>query len=79
MDLKLPDMDGVTATRQIRARFPQTQVIAVSQSADKDLVQRALEAGAVTFLPKRVASRELIECIRFAKTRAKTTPLRTAA
>jgi len=46
MDLVMPGMDGATATRAIRERCPQIQVIALTSFKEKELVQGALEAGA---------------------------------
>jgi NarL family two-component system response regulator LiaR len=66
MDLVMPTMDGVTATRAIRERWPQTQVIALTSFQDKELVQDALRAGAIGYLLKDVSSDELAEAIRAA-------------
>src|SRR5215472_4504285 len=54
MDLKLPDMDGTAATRQIREAHPDIQVIAVTSSHSDELVAEALRAGAVGYLLKDV-------------------------
>jgi NarL family two-component system response regulator LiaR len=66
MDLVMPGMDGVAATRAIRARCPQTQVIALTSFKEKDLVQGALEAGAIGYLLKNVSTDELADAIRAA-------------
>jgi NarL family two-component system response regulator LiaR len=66
MDIVMPDMDGVTATRAIRQRFPQVQVIALTSFKDKDLIQDALEAGAIGYLLKDVSADALAEAIRAA-------------
>jgi serine phosphatase RsbU (regulator of sigma subunit)/CheY-like chemotaxis protein len=66
MDLVMPGMDGVAATRAIRARCPQTQVIALTSFKEKDLVQGALEAGAIGYLLKNVSTDELANAIRAA-------------
>jgi NarL family two-component system response regulator LiaR len=66
MDLVMPEMDGVTATRIIRERFPQVQVIALTSFQEKELVQDALQAGAISYLLKNVSMDELTEAVRAA-------------
>ncbi len=66
MDLAMPDMDGVTATRVIRQRFPSVQVIALTSFKEKELVQNALQAGAIGYLLKDVSADELAQAIRAA-------------
>jgi NarL family two-component system response regulator LiaR len=66
MDLVMPEMDGVTATRIIRERWPQVQVIALTSFQEKELVQEALEAGAISYLLKNVSMDELTEAVRAA-------------
>jgi len=66
MDLVMPVMDGVAATRAIRERCPQIQVIALTSFKDKDLVQDALQAGAISYLLKDVSVDELADAIRAA-------------
>ncbi|MEA3440969.1 MAG: response regulator transcription factor, partial [Chloroflexota bacterium] len=64
MDLVMSGMDGADATRAIRERCPQIQVIALTSFKEKELVQRALEAGAISYLLKNVSADELAEAIR---------------
>jgi DNA-binding NarL/FixJ family response regulator len=52
MDLRMPRVDGVEATKQIRARFPSTQVVVLTTFADDDSVLAAIAAGAIGFLTK---------------------------
>jgi NarL family two-component system response regulator LiaR len=66
MDMVMPDMDGAAATRAIRQRFPQVQVIALTSFKEGDLVKHALEAGAIGYLLKDVSADELAEAIRAA-------------
>jgi NarL family two-component system response regulator LiaR len=66
MDLVMPGMDGATATRAIRERCPQIQVIALTSFKEKELVQGALEAGAIGYLLKNVSADELADAIRAA-------------
>ncbi|MFO7540222.1 MAG: response regulator transcription factor [Chloroflexota bacterium] len=64
MDMVMPDMDGVTATRLIRQRFPSVQVIALTSFKEEGLVQGALQAGAIGYLLKDVSAVELAQAIR---------------
>jgi NarL family two-component system response regulator LiaR len=66
MDLVMPEMDGVAATRIIRERWPQVQIIALTSFQDKDLVRDALQAGATSYLLKNVSMDELIEAVQAA-------------
>ncbi len=66
MDLVMPEMDGTTATRAIRERWPQVQVIALTSFQEKKLVQEALCAGAISYLLKNVSVDDLAEAIRAA-------------
>ena len=64
MDLVMPGMDGAQATKAIRARCPQVQVVALTSFKENDLVQGALEAGAIGYLLKNVSADELADAIR---------------
>ena len=66
MDLVMPGMDGATATHAIRERCPNTQVIALTSFKEKNLVQEALQAGAIGYLLKNVSADELADAIRAA-------------
>jgi NarL family two-component system response regulator LiaR len=66
MDLVMPKMDGVAATQVIREQWPQVQIIALTSFKDKDMVQGALRAGAISYLLKDVSVDELAEAIRAA-------------
>jgi len=66
MDLVMPGMDGAAATRAIRQRCPHIQVIALTSFKEKELVQGALEAGAIGYLIKNVSADELADAIRAA-------------
>lgn len=64
MDMVMPGMDGATATRHIREECPNTQVIVLTSFKEDDLVQGALEAGAIGYLLKNVGADELAAAIR---------------
>jgi two-component system, NarL family, response regulator LiaR len=66
MDMVLPAIDGAAATRVIRQRYPNVQVIALTSFKDKDLIKNALEAGAIGYLLKDVTADELARAIRAA-------------
>jgi two-component system, NarL family, response regulator LiaR len=66
MDLMMPDMDGATATRLIRQQFPTVQVVALTSFKEQQLVQNALQAGAIGYLLKDVSADELAWAIRAA-------------
>jgi NarL family two-component system response regulator LiaR len=66
MDLMMPGMDGATATGLIREKCPQTQVIALTSFKEKDLVEGAIQAGAISYLLKDVSADELANAIRAA-------------
>jgi two-component system, NarL family, response regulator LiaR len=66
MDLIMPDMDGIEATRRIKAHSPATQVIALTTFDDESLVFAALQAGAVGYLLKDVSVHELADAVRAA-------------
>lgn len=66
MDLKMPKLDGVAATRAIKSRYPHIQVIALTSFQEKELVQEAIRAGAISYLLKNVSADDLAEAIRAA-------------
>jgi len=66
MDLVMPRMTGVEATRNIRERWPAVQVIALTSFEEKDLVREVLRAGAISYLLKNVSVDELAAAIRAA-------------
>jgi two-component system, NarL family, response regulator LiaR len=66
MDMVMPDMDGATATRLIRRRFPTVQIIALTSYKEEELIQNALQAGAIGYLLKDVSAEELAQAIRAA-------------
>src|ERR1700694_5565362 len=69
MDLLMPGMDGVEATRAIKAQFPEIHVIALTSFPEDRLVQDVLQAGALSYLLKNVSADELARAIRAARAR----------
>lgn len=66
MDLVMSGMDGVAAIRLIREKCPQIEVIALTSFKEQELVQGALQAGAIGYLLKDVTADELANAIRAA-------------
>ena len=66
MDLMMPIVDGITATREIHQKYPKVKVIALTSFAEQNMVQGALQAGAVGYLQKNVTAKELGNAIRSA-------------
>lgn len=66
MDLTMPGMDGITATREIKKKYPQVKVIALTSFSEQNMVQGALQAGAIGYLQKNVTAKELGLAIRSA-------------
>jgi len=66
MDLVMPVMDGAAATKAIRERWPQIQVVALTSFKEDELVQGALQAGAIGYLLKNISADELANAIRSA-------------
>jgi NarL family two-component system response regulator LiaR len=64
MDLLMPKMDGVAATRAIKEQRPETRIIALTSFKEKDYVEGALKAGATSYLLKNVSAQELVSAIR---------------
>jgi NarL family two-component system response regulator LiaR len=64
MDLMMPEMDGIAATRAILAEYPEIKIIAMTSFEEEKLVQGVLAAGAMSYLLKNVTSDELAKAIR---------------
>jgi len=64
MDLRMPELDGVEATRQIRSTLPDTQVLVLTTYADDDSLFPALQAGAHGYLTKDASAEEIERAIR---------------
>jgi DNA-binding NarL/FixJ family response regulator len=68
MDLMLPALNGIDATRRIVSEFPNTQIIALSACHTSEQVSRALRAGARGFVLKTEAATELLRAVRMVTT-----------
>ncbi len=66
MDLMMPGVDGVAATREIHKKHPEIKIIALTSFSDQNMVQGALQAGAIGYLQKNVTAAELANAIRSA-------------
>jgi two-component system, NarL family, response regulator LiaR len=66
MDLMMPIMDGIAATRHIHQEFPHIQVIALTSFGEERLIKDVLEAGAISYLFKKASADDLANAIRAA-------------
>jgi DNA-binding NarL/FixJ family response regulator len=64
MDIRMPDLDGIAATREVLSALPDTKVVMLTTFEDDDYLFGALAAGASGFLLKRTRPEELIAAIR---------------
>ncbi|MEY2931803.1 MAG: hypothetical protein RL033_2552 [Pseudomonadota bacterium] len=64
MDISMPELNGIDATRLLRAELPNTKVIGLSMNSDRRYVIAMFSAGAVGYLIKSSASEELIQAVR---------------
>jgi DNA-binding NarL/FixJ family response regulator len=64
MDVRMPELDGVNATRQIAARFPETAVIILTTFDDDETIFEGLRAGARGYLLKDISAEEMTAAIR---------------
>lgn len=66
MDIGLPDLSGIDATREIKKRLPEVSIVALTIHEDEEYFFKMLEAGASGYVPKRAAPEELLTAIRAA-------------
>ncbi len=66
MDLMMPDMDGVEATRRLTARSPRTKVVVLTSYHDDEHIFPAIRAGALSYVLKEVGPDELAKAVRMA-------------
>jgi DNA-binding NarL/FixJ family response regulator len=66
MDVTMPELDGVGATREIRASLPHVRVVMLTMHADEDVLASAIRAGASGYLVKDCSTSEIAEAVRMA-------------
>ena len=66
MDVTMPVLDGIEATRLIRSKLKQTQVVILTMHGDGDLMQRALQAGAAGYIVKDSSTEEVVSAVQLA-------------
>jgi DNA-binding NarL/FixJ family response regulator len=64
MDVRMPEMDGITATREIKQRYPETSVMMMTMHENPDYLLEALKAGAAGYVLKDAPRREVISAVR---------------
>jgi DNA-binding NarL/FixJ family response regulator len=64
MDIVMPEMNGLEATKRIYKEYPKTRVVMLSQYDDEENILAAEQLGAYGFIPKRAASSQLVNAIR---------------
>ena len=63
MDIKMPNLDGIEATRRIKASHPRVNVLVLTTFIDRDLITEALDAGASGYLTKDIGAQDLADAI----------------
>ena len=66
MDVSMPVLDGVEATRAVRRELPDTQVVMLTMHSDTDIIARALQAGAAGYLTKDCSIEEVVDAVAMA-------------
>jgi DNA-binding NarL/FixJ family response regulator len=64
MDLSMPELDGITAAKQLHQRLPSTRVLVLSSHPQESVITAAFRAGACGYLTKGVSTAEVLEGIR---------------
>jgi len=71
VDINMPGMSGVEMTREIKSRFPQVQVLALTMHEDFAMIQKMISAGASGYILKRTHLEEVLDAIREIKEKGK--------
>jgi DNA-binding NarL/FixJ family response regulator len=66
MDIRMPRMDGITAVRALKARWPETHIVILTTFDDDELIYAGLRAGALGYLLKDCSAEQLMNAIRAA-------------
>lgn len=66
MDVTMPEMDGVEATRQIKEALPETRIVMLTMHADQEVLAAAIRAGASGYLVKDCSTEEIASAVRMA-------------
>ncbi|MGI9601599.1 MAG: response regulator transcription factor [Acidimicrobiales bacterium] len=66
MDVTMPEMDGVEACRQVRAKLPNTQIVMLTMHADQEILTGAIRAGASGYLVKDCSTDEIASAVEMA-------------
>jgi DNA-binding NarL/FixJ family response regulator len=64
MDIAMPGLNGLDATRRLRAELPEVQVVALTMHADREYVTEVVQAGAAGYVLKQAAAQELVRALR---------------
>ncbi len=64
MDIAMPEMDGLEATRRIKKMLPDTKVLILTQYDNKEYILSSIKAGAAGYIPKRALGSELVSAVR---------------
>ena len=64
LDMTMPDLDGISAIRQIKRALPETEVVVYSAHSSEEAIEEAFDAGAKSYIGKAGTSRDLIDAIR---------------
>ena len=66
MDVTMPEIDGVEATRQIKSSMPEIKIVMLTMHADQDVLAEAIRAGASGYLVKDCSTEEIASAVRMA-------------